>query len=149
MPDVLEPRLDDPRLIEATPEAFATGLRRYVDRVAGALGVGLESCALDPNPPASVYIALDTRLSRFPDRDLALLWDERFGWSAAVETHSGEDLIVVTYRGGDLLPHPADMAVFVARLGTDRQARQRTPQAADADAHRAMVRRLSDLSSGW
>ncbi|HEY1572989.1 MAG TPA: DUF6292 family protein [Pseudonocardiaceae bacterium] len=55
-------------------------------------------------------------MARFPHRDLALLWDERHGWSAGVETHSGEDLIVVAHRGADLLPPPAAVRAFAERL---------------------------------
>lgn len=83
-----------------TGSSFVRGLRGYVTAVAAELGVGWESCALDLDTPVSAYIAMDWRLNRFPDRDAALLWDERHGWAVAVETHSGEDLIVLAYLGG-------------------------------------------------
>ena len=92
-------------------------LRSYLDEVACALGVGLESCTIDLDPPVSAYVALDQRLPSFPDRDLALLWDEVRGWSAAVETHSGEDLIVVSYLDSEVAAPPADVvARFVHEL---------------------------------
>jgi hypothetical protein len=72
----------------------------YFEPVCDAVGVGLESCVLDLDHPVSAYIALDCRLDRYPDRDLALVWDERHGWALAMETHSGEDLIVVRYLAG-------------------------------------------------
>lgn len=132
-----------------TPEGFARGLRGYVGKVAAELGVGLESSVIDPSPPASVYIALDTKLIRFPGRDLALLWDERFGWSGAVETHSGEDLIIIAYQGGDLLPEAGDVAAFVDDLAdglvTDLTAPQTTERLSRAD----LATRLADYASPW
>jgi hypothetical protein len=109
-------------IIVDTRDAFARGLRGYVGKVAAELGVGLESCAIDGNAPAWAYVALDVRVARFPDRELALLWDERQGWSAAVETHSGEDLVVLTYRGGDVVPGPSEVASFVAAVLADDQS---------------------------
>ncbi|MGH3861159.1 DUF6292 family protein [Actinokineospora sp.] len=114
-------------------DALARGLREYVRR---ALGLRGNSFYLQAERPASVYLALDGRLPRFPDRDVALLWDEECGWAAAVETHSGEDLIVVAYLGQDVLPTPALVAAWVARLrrgdavGSIRPVRLRS---ADAD----------------
>ncbi|WP_311771488.1 DUF6292 family protein [Actinophytocola algeriensis] len=49
---------------------------------------------------------------------MALLWEERHGWSAAIETHSGEDLLVVAYLGRDVLPAPAVVAAWVRDLLT-------------------------------
>lgn len=39
---------------------------------------------MQAEPPANAYVALDERLPGFPDHDVALLWDERSGWSAAI-----------------------------------------------------------------
>ncbi|EME58581.1 DUF6292 family protein [Amycolatopsis decaplanina] len=88
----------------------------YLAAVGAALGVGEESCTADVDTPVSAYIALDGRLARNPDRDTALLWDERHGWSFAMETHSGEDLLVLAYLGGDLVPTPGRVADFVAAI---------------------------------
>ncbi|SDY14660.1 hypothetical protein SAMN05421504_104661 [Amycolatopsis xylanica] len=104
--------LDDP--------VVSLGLREYLSAVAARLGVGLESCTIDCDLPRSAYLALDWRLDRFPGRDLALLWDERHGWAAAIETHSGEDLIVLSYLGGEsVVPAPDEVARFVAALRAD------------------------------
>ena len=103
-------RLDDQHLMSAA-------LRDYLRAVSAELGIGLESCTIDLDMPRSAYIALDWRLDRFPDRDLALLWDERHGWSVAIETHSSEDLIVLSYLGGDTVaPSPRTVARFVAAI---------------------------------
>ena len=94
------------------------GLTGYLAAVSTAVGVGEESCTVDLDNPASAYIALDGRLRRHPDRDMALLWDERHGWAFAMETHSGEDLLVLAYLGGDLVPVPARVGRFVAAMRT-------------------------------
>ncbi|WP_158883144.1 DUF6292 family protein [Amycolatopsis anabasis] len=98
---------------------FDRGFRAYLGHVAAALGIGLESCTIDLDIPVSAYLALDWRVDRFPERDLALLWDEQHGWSAAIETHSGEDLIVLAYLGGpDVLPDPGRVVRFLTALRT-------------------------------
>lgn len=101
-----------------TEHGFARGLEGYVGAVARRLGVGLESCTLDPEPPASAYLALDWRLDRFPDLDVALLWDERRGWHVALESRTGEDLITLVYQGEGLLPEPAKVCRFLTDLRT-------------------------------
>jgi hypothetical protein len=102
-------------------QRFSRALRDYVDSVATTLGVGPESCTVDAGVPASAYVALDATLPGYPDRDLALLWDERHGWSAAVETHSGEDLIVLGYLGGTtVMPPPGTVERFLERLQVRR-----------------------------
>lgn len=85
----------------------------YVAEVSSAAGVGPESCTLDLDRPMSAYIALDGRLAAYPGRDTALVWDERHGWSFTVETHSGEDLLVVAYLGGERVPPPGAVREFL------------------------------------
>jgi Family of unknown function (DUF6292) len=92
------------------------GLRRYVALVTEALGYSEHAFHVQTEPPATGYIPLDGRIPSFPDRDVALLWDERHGWCGAIETASGEDLIVVSYLGTDVLPAPRVVARFAADL---------------------------------
>jgi hypothetical protein len=95
-------------------------LRSYLRAVGDELGVGLESATIDHDTPVSAYLALDTRLPRCPDRDVALLWDEEHGWAIAKETHSGEDLLVLAYLGGPTItPSPKRVARFVDALYCD------------------------------
>ncbi|MEV4602959.1 DUF6292 family protein [Amycolatopsis sp. NPDC049253] len=82
--------------------------------VSAAVGVGVESCTVDLDDPVSAYVALDVRLRRRPGRDTALVRDERHGWSFAMETHSGEDLLVLAYLGGEVVPEPIAVRRFVA-----------------------------------
>ena len=106
-------------IIVDTGEYYARTLRCYVGEVAAALGVGLESCVIDAGSPASAYLALDVSMTRYPDHDLALLWDERHGWSAAVEASSGHDLVVLARRSGDPRPSPSEVEWFVREVLSD------------------------------
>lgn len=88
-----------------------SALRGYLSIVAAGLGVGLESCTLDIDAPVSAYLAVDYKVAAYPDRDVALLWNERSGWSLAVETHSGEDLIVLADLSSEEVAPPAEKVV--------------------------------------
>lgn len=92
------------------------GLHGYVRSVCRALGLRGESSYVQVDGPASAYIPLDERLRRYPDHDVALLWDEDHGWSAAVETQSGDELPVVAALGRDLLPPPETVAEWARDL---------------------------------
>ncbi|HEY4460536.1 MAG TPA: DUF6292 family protein [Pseudonocardiaceae bacterium] len=89
----------------------SAALRGYLATVASGLGIGLESCTIDIDAPMSAYLAMDHKVAAYPDRDVALLWDERGGWSLAVETHSGEDLIVLADLHADEVRPPAERVV--------------------------------------
>ncbi|GAB2748821.1 DUF6292 family protein [Amycolatopsis magusensis] len=117
-------------------------LRAYTAAVGSACGAGPESCTVDAGTPASAYIALDGRLPRYPDRDVALIWDERFGWAMAVETHSAEDLLVVAYLGHDLLARPAKVARFAANVLAGRPGLLEPPRLREAGAHDWLTDRL-------
>jgi len=94
----------------------AHGLRRYAGLVTEALGYTGQAFHVQTECPATAYIPLDERMPAFPGRDVALLWDERHGWCGAIETASGEDLIVVSYLGTDVLPAPRVVARFATGL---------------------------------
>lgn len=105
-----------------TEFSFERRLRGYLGAVAKAVGVGLESCTLDAGTPAAAYIALDWRLARFPDHDLALVWDEVHGWAAAIEDATGDAVTVLAYLGGEVLPEPRAVVKFLAALRADDPA---------------------------
>jgi hypothetical protein len=110
-------------------DTLTRGLRGYAQLVTDALGLSPQCCFVQAERPATAYVALDGQFSDFPGRDVALLWDERYGWSLAVETHSGEDLIVVERCGDELLPAPRAVtrwARTVLRGGRVRPSRRRT-----------------------
>ncbi|WNV87830.1 DUF6292 family protein [Umezawaea sp. Da 62-37] len=111
-------------------ETVAAGLRRYVNLVTGALGLTGECSYVEVERPAGAYLALDGGLARFPDRDLALLWNEEHGWSMAVETDSAEDPLVLAHMGGDPLPSPGEVAEWTSnflRVGHDTRPAPATP----------------------
>ena len=102
------------------PHPAMAALHAYLADVTNALEIGLESCTVDHDTPVSAYIALDEHLPGYPGRDVALLWDEVHGWSTAIETHSGEDLIVIRYLGGTTItPPPTHVAQFITALRDD------------------------------
>ncbi|WP_370962388.1 DUF6292 family protein [Amycolatopsis sp. cg9] len=94
--------------------AAARGLRQYLLAVATELDVPAWFCEVAV--PAGGYLALDQRLDRFPDHETALLWDERDGWSAAVESATGDEVIALAYLGVDVLPSPDEVVAFVKDL---------------------------------
>lgn len=67
---------------------------------------------IDHHPPMNAYLAISMRAAHVPDRDIALLWDERSGWSVATERAAG-DLVTIAHLGGDVLPTPMVIAEFV------------------------------------
>lgn len=140
MTDLLESRV--PVLADDRVMGVADSLRGYLRAVAATLGVSLESCAINPHPPASAYVAVDIKLDRFPDRDLALAWDERRGWSAIVESDFGQKVRTIARCGGDVTPEPAVVQAFVDALVAGTPIRDRR-------AHRgpeSLVRRLHKYS---
>ncbi|MFC4003285.1 DUF6292 family protein [Prauserella oleivorans] len=98
-------------------DSTESALHAYVGAIVDAFDTRPEYTCSASTTPASAYVALDDRLPDFPDRDLALVWDEKQGWAAAIETHSGEDLIIVSYLGGqDPVPEPRRVVRFVEKL---------------------------------
>jgi hypothetical protein len=90
------------------------GLRSYVHRVTVGLGLNAAAAYCEVAERPSAYIALDERVAGRPDQDSALLWDLDHGWALAVETRSGEDLLIVAYHGLPLLPPPQDVVAFAS-----------------------------------
>ncbi|OXM45473.1 DUF6292 family protein [Amycolatopsis alba] len=126
------------------------GLAGYLAAVSAAVGVGQESCAMDLDHPASAYIALDQRLPRHPERDMALLWDERHGWAFSMETHSGEDLLVLAYFGGELVPSPDAVGRFVTAIQAAGGASTApVPPAPRADRDHVKARLLQYRRDTW
>lgn len=97
-------------------DRVALGLQHYIQQVRLAIGLRGECSYIQADEPASAYLALDERLATHADRDVALLWDERHGWSAALEDRHSSDLVVVAYFGRTVLPRPADVAAWTADL---------------------------------
>lgn len=103
-------------------DSVVRGLERYVRLVTKALGLRGDGSYVHAGDPANAYIALDGRFSHFPGRDVALLWDEQRGWSAAVETSSSAELLTVAHLYGDVMPPPQEVAAWARHLLGDDSA---------------------------
>jgi hypothetical protein len=101
------------------PDAAARGLRRYVRLVAEAVGAGSSAWCCEVDARSTAYVALEGRIALYPDHDVALVWDERTGWAAAVESASSDDLLLIAYLGDDVLPSPRQVAQYVGELLAD------------------------------
>ncbi|MCE6997150.1 DUF6292 family protein [Saccharothrix sp. S26] len=120
-------------------DALTLGLRGYVRRVTEELGLSGECSYVQAERPATAYLALEGRLPGFPDRDVALLWDEERGWSAAVETHSGEDVLVQAHFGPDVVPSPKAVARWVHGLMRGARPVDRTGTESPGDLARRLA----------
>lgn len=96
-------------------DTMTRALRRYATAVTSALGLDGDSWCVQGEHQTGIYLALEGRLASFPDHDVALLWDERRGWSAVVETDGGAD-VVVDRLDGLAVPRPAAVAEWVTAL---------------------------------
>ncbi|MBB5957985.1 hypothetical protein FHS29_004593 [Saccharothrix tamanrassetensis] len=131
-------------------DALARGLRGYVRLVTEELGLTGECSYVQAERPAGAYLALEGRLREFPGRDVALLWDEERGWSVAVETSSGEDLIVQAHLGADVVPAPRAVARWVGKLfrgGLRGERNATSSQGAPREAHDDLAGRLAPYAA--
>jgi hypothetical protein len=115
--------------------AAARGLRRYVGLVADAVGIGAAASAVQLDEPVNVYLPLERCIAEYPEHDLALLWDERYGWMLAIEVPGTTQLTVLGYLTDTLLPPPRVVADYVTRACSGAGLGQPRPEqpADDAD----------------
>lgn len=106
-------------------DSAARRVRRYVREVVVGLGLRGESSFVETEPRAGAYVALDGRLPDFPDHDVALLWNERTGWAAAVEDRRGE-LVEIARLGGDPEPSAGVVVRWVQGLFRRERAHNRS-----------------------
>lgn len=105
-------------------DSVARRARGYVSEVVAGLGLSGDSSFVETEPRPAAYVALDGRLPDFPDHDLALLWNDLTGWSAAVEDRRGE-LVEVARMGGDPQPLPTVVVRWVEGLLRTERAAER------------------------
>ncbi|ONI85078.1 hypothetical protein ALI22I_32115 [Saccharothrix sp. ALI-22-I] len=87
---------------------ISIGLARYVKAVAEEIGVPPEGTEFEVSDTATAYLGLEG-----PGPDLMLLWNEKRGWSIAVETDPTEAPLVIAHLGMPLVPPPDAVARFV------------------------------------
>ncbi len=122
----------------------ARGLTRYVDSVAAALAMPRHAVHHEVSELSSAYLALHRRSPVFPELDLMLLWDERHGWSVALETAPADDPVVLAYLGGDVLAEADEVHRFVLDVIAGKCPGQLDPPPAlDADQAEELVWRLA------
>jgi hypothetical protein len=109
------------------------GLREYFRLVAEACGCSGEVFSVQHEPPFSGYLPLETRVPAFPEVDVALLWDERTGWSTALETRTNE-LVVLSYLDTGLVPSPEAVAEFASNPGSGSASPTAEPAGEDVHA---------------
>ncbi|WP_037348012.1 DUF6292 family protein [Sciscionella sediminilitoris] len=98
---------------DAPISTLEAALHNYIAQIAAALGVGTEATLCELSDWASAYIALSERCPAHPGQDLALLWDQQYGWALALEPYPGGALSILTYYGRSLIPTPDELLTFV------------------------------------
>ncbi|MCX2951154.1 DUF6292 family protein [Lentzea sp. NEAU-D7] len=121
-------------------DSAALEVQRYVRDVVSKLGLSGDSSCVEMTPRVNAYVALDGRLTNFPEHYVALVWHEQSGWSVAVEDRLGE-LVEVARLDGDPRPAPAVVAAWVERVLHEEQVREQVNRdfAAFVPAQRANV----------
>ncbi|MEV6717963.1 DUF6292 family protein [Lentzea sp. NPDC051208] len=118
-------------------DTAARVLRDYVHAVSTGLGLRGESSFVAADHLSNAYVALEGQLRDFPHDDVALLWDERNGWAAAIENARSGDLVVVARLDGEVTPPPSVVVTWVRALlqpGSDGAALSAFRRAEPLDA---------------
>ncbi|MFF0145176.1 hypothetical protein ATK36_4837 [Amycolatopsis sulphurea] len=104
--------------LEPAAETGAPGLESalagYTRQVAELIGVPAEAVTCEVTDTATAYLGLTARTADLPQRDLMLVWDERLGWSVAIEPRGDDEPPVICRLGRQIAPPPATVAQFVA-----------------------------------
>lgn len=100
-------------------------LHAYVGAIAEYFGVPPEHASCDVGTPATAYIGFQRCAPAVP-HDLALVWDERLGWAAAVRTPVGE-LIPFAYLGAGATPPVGMVTGFLNDLVAGRERGRHRP----------------------
>ncbi|MFC0430312.1 DUF6292 family protein [Kutzneria buriramensis] len=130
------------------PDSLAArGLASYVHTVAAELRVPRHAVHHEVSELSTAYLALHRRSPVFPELDLMLLWDERHGWSVALETAPADDPVVLAYLGGDVLAETDEVHRFVEDVIAGRCPGQPdAPPSLDAEQAEELVWRLAARS---
>ncbi|WP_244231273.1 DUF6292 family protein [Saccharomonospora piscinae] len=106
--------LDLSSAVEAQPCGLESALAAYIELVAEQVDVPAVSVTHEVTDTATAYLGLAVRAADLPQRDLMLIWDERLGWSIAIEPRGNDRPPVICHLGGHVAPSPAAVAQFVS-----------------------------------
>ncbi|MGW4057693.1 DUF6292 family protein [Amycolatopsis sp. NPDC004747] len=127
---------------EPDTRTLERALGEYVRAVAAAVGVPHESTTVEISDTATAYLGLPRRWPGRPDQDVMLVWNERRGWSLAVETDPTSAPIVLAHHGDDVVPAPDAVARFVADTAAGSSASQPPTGPAITATRRSLAERL-------
>ncbi|MBH0122263.1 DUF6292 family protein [Rhodococcus sp. HM1] len=120
-------------------EVMVRGFTRYIEQVAQELGIPEGKWAARDDGAWEAYVGIP-ELELYPGREVALVWTPDEGWALAVETGSGEDMILAGYLGSTRVPPPSAVRAFMDRLRHDGGALRTTPaRGTREDALRAVA----------
>ncbi|WP_199432998.1 DUF6292 family protein [Qaidamihabitans albus] len=123
--------------------ALRLGLAGYVRAVAVAADIPHDGTGFEISDTATAYLGLAGRWAEHPGHDLMLVWNERHGWSVAVETDPAEQPVVLAHLGGtDPVPDPQVVARFVADVVAGRWSERARPEFPAAENRGELSRRL-------
>ncbi|OAP28975.1 MULTISPECIES: DUF6292 family protein [Amycolatopsis] len=117
----------------ATAPSLESALASYVRQVAEQIGVPLDAVTHEVTDTATAYLGLSSSTAALPRRDLMLVWDERLGWSIAIEPRGNDRPPVIRRLRGHLAPPPGIVAQFVADVLDGRHNEQLSPVPAQLD----------------
>lgn len=104
-----------------------SALAEYTRLVAERIGVPAEAVTFEVTDTATAYLGLTARTVDLPQRDLMLVWDERLGWSIAIEPRGDDQPPVICHLGRQIAPPPETVAQFVADVLRGRRRGQLSP----------------------
>ncbi|MBB3050502.1 hypothetical protein FHS23_001497 [Prauserella isguenensis] len=133
--------------VDSTP-ALRRALDGYIRAVADELDVPAEGMSFEISDTATAYLGLSTRRPSWPGRDLMLIWDERAGWSVAVETNPAERPVVIARLSDEPVPSPRTVARWVRGIlaGPSLPMEPRQQTGAKAVDRHALALRLADYA---
>ncbi|WP_020657770.1 DUF6292 family protein [Amycolatopsis benzoatilytica] len=117
----------------ATTPDLEIVLADYVRAVAQRAGIPLHAVTHEVTDTATAYLGLARGTADSPRRDLMLVWDERLGWSIAIEPRGNDHPPVICHLSGHVAPPPGTVAQFVADVLGGRLSGQLSPVPARLD----------------
>ncbi|PKW00177.1 hypothetical protein ATK30_0264 [Amycolatopsis echigonensis] len=116
----------------ATP-TLDSALAGYVSQVAERVGIPLDAVTHEVTDTATAYLGLVSRTAGHPEHDLMLVWDERLGWSIAIEPRGDDQPPAICRLRGHIAPPPGAVAQFVADVLDGHRDGQLSPVPAQLD----------------